>query len=125
MHTTVWADPEDVRSWAARMPWEFLICRKRRFHHMDDADRAYWDPGQRCYVEILRCSTCHVAYQENLMAATGHYIKRGQTKYDRDSEYLREKGSGRIDKDGQAAINLMVMEHSARKRAPRRLRSVG
>lgn len=118
-----WADPTEVVSWAEDAPWEFLECRKRGFHMMD-YHRAYYDKSVRAFREILQCVCCQVVTRENLISPDdGSYLEKGGLKYDPDSGYLREKGSGRIDEHGKNAIRLMVMRHRA-ENTPRRLRKV-
>jgi hypothetical protein len=120
---TVWADPAEVRAWAEEMPWEYLECRKRGWHQLDYY-RAFYDKDIKAFREILLCWTCEAVTQENIISADdGSYIEHGSLKYV-DKEYLREKGSGRIDAKGKDVIRLMVIQHRSQSTSPRRLKSV-
>lgn len=98
-----------VKSFAADLPDEFLLCRE--LHH-------HWKPWTvaregRSYIRVLRCSRCTTERHQKL----SHRGEVLGTHYVHPEGYLREAGSGRITGEGLNLLRLESLNRTTKKGA--------
>lgn len=91
---------DDVRSWSAGLPEEFIQCRD--FGHLWRPYRAHFDAANNCYERVIRCGRCRTERSQHV-GLSGELLSGA---YSYPAGYQAPAGSGRLDSGGRAELRL-------------------
>lgn len=110
--TGLWADNDEIASFAKELPEEFLMCREMGHRWLPhDAE----EHDDKSFTRVLRCPRCRTRKIQDITARGA--IER--TRYQHPDGYLHE-GMGRIAGDGRGILRLESIKRTITKKDARK-----